>query len=386
MEQELARKALAARAEVASLNNQLELLLARAEGETAALGPGHRPVFRTGRTPRRSWPGWRPVPPPPRGNGTRPRRSRGIQAWTRGGLEAATARAARQPNSLPGNDGCPTPRPPRPSSPPKSEQLGLHRKAEVLGGQLQAAESAEAAEALASQAMAEAAAELRAAALTDPELTGLDEPRPDADAARRRCAHRRHGAAEQLWDACARVRAVLEERLPDESRLAELTARAGQLRGSLEQFTAERRSGAAALEALRAETAGLLAGLRPLEELAAEVQLRAKEAAAAEELVALVGRYAAAEAACAGVAERHRRARDEHQDRRQRWLDLREERLANAAGELAAQLSPAPPVRCAGARTIRYPPRQRRQHWPWPRPEKTAQEASEAAEVDAVRA
>jgi exonuclease SbcC len=126
--------------------------------------------------------------------------------------------------------------------------------------------------------------------------------------------------------------------LPEESRLAGLIARTGQLGSALERLTADRNSGAAALDTLRTETAGLLAGLRPLEELAAEVRLRTKEAAAAEELVAMVGRHAAAEAACAGVAERHRLARDEHQDRRQRWLDLREERLANAAAELAAQL------------------------------------------------
>ena len=79
------------------------------------------------------------------------------------------------------------------------------------------------------------------------------------------------------------------------------------------------------------------------------------------------GAMRAAEAACAGVAERHRVARDEHQDRRQRWLDLREERLANAAAELAAQLLPASPARSAAVRTIRRPPRPRRPHWPSPR-------------------
>jgi exonuclease SbcC len=94
-----------------------------------------------------------------------------------------------------------------------------------------------------------------------------------------------------------------------------------------------------------------------------------------------VGRYAAAEAACGGVAERHSLARDEHQDRRQRWLDLREERLANAAAELSSQLlsgvacpvcgspdHPAPAPAGASALAVAEA-------------EKDAQEACEAAET-----
>ena len=88
------------------------------------------------------------------------------------------------------------------------------------------------------------------------------------------------------------LQAVLEERLPDEARLAGLRSRVTQLRRTWRSWK-RAAAGAAALAALRTESEALLAALRPLEELAAEVQLRTKEAAAAEELVVLVRRYAA---------------------------------------------------------------------------------------------
>jgi exonuclease SbcC len=100
---------------------------------------------------------------------------------------------------------------------------------------------------------------------------------------------------------------------------------------------------------LRAEAAELLAGVKPLEELAAEAQLRTKEAAAAEELVAVVGRYATAARVSESAAVRHLVAREQHQNHRQRWLDLREERLSNAAAELASQLEPGVPCPVCGS-------------------------------------
>jgi exonuclease SbcC len=338
VEQELARKAQAARTEVAGLNNQLELLLARAEAETAALG------LDTAAAPDRdsadsllAWLGDSAA------SAARERRMAAAETERRraghaAGLDAAAARAARQARLAAAEIRRSGAESAAPVLAAKIDKLGLHRRAEVLGGQLEAVERAAGAEEQAAQAMAGAAAELQAAALGNPELAGPELTGPDADSPEPGMAGSDGTALRSALGRLRSVRAVLEERLPEESRLAGLIARTSQLDTALEQLTADRRSGAAALDTLRTETAGLLAGLRPLEELGAEVRLRTKEAAAAEELVAMVGRHAAAEAACAGVAERHRLARDEHQDRRQRWLDLREERLANAAAELAAQL------------------------------------------------
>jgi exonuclease SbcC len=208
--------------------------------------------------------------------------------------------------------------------------------------------------------MTAATEELRAAALTDPELAALGtgtadpalgllagSPGPGGGATDNPTVD--GGALRTALRGLRSLAAVLDERLPDEARLAGLRSRAVQLRGTVAQLEAGRTSGAAALAALRKESETLLAGMRPLEELANEVQLRSKEAAAAEELVVLVRRHGAAVTACGVVEQRHGSAREEYQDRRQRWLDLREERLANAAAELAAQLLPDVPCPVCGS-------------------------------------
>jgi DNA repair protein SbcC/Rad50 len=342
VELELGRKAKAAAAEVATLNQKLDVLLAQAEAETDAL------ELDTADAPDRADPeaflSWL--------EGTaavaaEERQTAALEAELLRGerlsaRDAATARAAREAKLRAAEHRRSDAEAAAAQLGAKSRQLALHRKAEVLGGQLQAVDSAAKAEKRAAAAMAVAMDELRAAVRTDPELAGpggaaldgtaliIDGTAPALD-----------GTA--LRSALGRLRslgAVLEERLPDEARLVGLRSRAAELRQTVAQLEAGRTSGVAALAALRSESEALLAGLRPLEELAAEVQVRAKEAAAAEELVVLVRRHAAAREACGAVERRHVNAREEYQDRRQRWLDLREERLANAAAELASQLLP----------------------------------------------
>src|SRR5213079_483576 len=67
--------------------------------------------------------------------------------------------------------------------------------------------------------------------------------------------------------------------------------------------------------------------------------LHAKEAAAAEELLDIVRRHTAAQRAQEMAADRHSASRGIQLEKKRCWLDLREERLANAAAELAAQLA-----------------------------------------------
>lgn len=344
VEQELGRKAQAARTEVASLNGQLELLLAQAEAETAALG------LDSADAPDRAEPDtfltWLGAAATTAAEQRRAAavEAEGLRAGQMAARDAAAARAARQARLAAAQRRRSEADAAAPAVAARIEQLGLHRKAEVLGGQLQAADSAWAAEEAAAAAMAAAVEELRTAALADPELAALGDRTADGGPGR--------WSGEALRSALGELRslrAVLEERLPDEARLAGLRSRSTQLRLDLTRLEDERTSGNAALLVLRQESADLLAGLRPLEELAAELQLRTKEAAAAEELLVLVRRYAEAEKDCGAVAERHGRARAEYQDRRQRWLDLREERLANAAAELASQLRAGVPCPVCGS-------------------------------------
>ncbi|KQR82575.1 chromosome segregation protein SMC [Arthrobacter sp. Leaf337] len=386
VEQELARQAAEARTEVSGLNNQLDLLLAQARAEAAPSEEDLPDAFPVPDDADHLL-AWLQDTAAARAGILQAEADQAAAARAEAArrLESAAARAARQAKLAAAELRKSAADAAAPELGEKTRQLGLHRRAEVLGGQLQAVDKAEDAEERAAGAMAAAAAELNAAVLLDPELAALatgggaatsrhpagseDEPYFEAAVMRSELSRLRS------------LRAVLEERLPDEARLSGMAVRSTELRSTVEKLREGWRAGAAALDALRAEMAGLLAGLAPLEELAAEAQLRTKEAAAAEELVAVVGRYATAARLCFGVDERHRIARDDQQNHRQRWLDLREERLANAAAELASQLRPAAPCPVCGSPEHPSPAPAATAALAIAEAEQAAQEACEAAEA-----
>ncbi|MCI9871837.1 AAA family ATPase [Arthrobacter humicola] len=389
VEQELSRQAQTAKAEVANLNAKLDLLLAQAESETAALelDPDGAP----GRDEPDALLAWLDAAAAAAVEG---RRSAAGGAEKQAAdqaslLEAANARANRHAKLAAAEQRRIDADAAAPVLAGKAVTLGLHRQAEMLGGQLQAVESAAAAEDLAGTALLDAARQLRSAAATDPELAGqdvLDAGVPtadddDADPVRAGKSVMLDSAA--VRGTLARLRslnAVLTERLPDEARLLGLTQRGGRLRLQLQELEKGRLAGAAALDTLRTESAALSAGIRPLEELAAEVQLRTKEATAADELVTIVGRFLAAEAECAATAGQHAAALSTHQDRRQHWLDLREQRLTNAAAELATQLLAGVPCPVCGSPEHPAPAPAAASALAVAEAEKAAQQASDTAE------
>jgi len=357
VEQELSRQAQTAKAEVANLNAKLDLLLAQAESETAALelDPDGAP----GRDEPDALLAWLDAAAAAAVEG---RRSAAGGAEKQAAdqaslLEAANARANRHAKLAAAEQRRIDADAAAPVLAGKAVTLGLHRQAEMLGGQLQAVESAAAAEDLAGTALLDAARQLRSAAATDPELAGQDVldvgvPTADDDADPVRAGKSVMLDSAAVRGTLARLRslhAVLTERLPDEARLLGLTQRGSRLRLQLQELEKGRLAGAAAVDTLRTESAALSAGIRPLEDLAAEVQLRTKEATAADELVTIVGRFLAAEAGCAATAGQHAAALSTYQDRRQHWLDLREQRLTNAAAELATQLLAGVPCPVCGS-------------------------------------
>jgi exonuclease SbcC len=176
--------------------------------------------------------------------------------------------------------------------------------------------------------------------------------------------------------------AVVEARLPDERRLKELGTR-------IEEKIREQASAGLAvdsstrsLETLRAEEATLLGDMARLEPLANSVEAAERQAVTAAEAVDLVARYQAAARDRDDLEVRHTEARTRSQDLRQAWLDLREERLANAAGELAAALVDGDPCSVCGSTDHPHPAEAARTALSVARDEDAAAKLHEASEKE----
>jgi exonuclease SbcC len=354
LELELSAQAQAARNDVAKLNGELELLAARAEAEASALGEDSAAAgeLATDAEPAGAAPapeetgariGWLEAAVARRGaalsaaaeaaasrsklaSARLDRETARIERQRR--LAAAKARQAAVEAALPGLEI-------------KTATLERHRRAEVLTGQLQAVRSSDMQVRHAAGALESAITLLRLAAGEDPELEQLDLSALDADGAAEAVAGlgvAGLGVAGEL----SRIRsllAVVEARLPDEERLHSLDARRRSLATQQQELSQTDAELGELLGSLRMEHSGLTAGLQPLEILASAAVLHGKEAAAAEELLDVVRRYTAAVTAQEQAVQCHSASRELQLETKARWLDLREERLANAAAELAAQLA-----------------------------------------------
>jgi exonuclease SbcC len=334
VEQELALLAVAARNDVSRLNNELELLGARAEAEVSAVGidassapPAEDAAARIQWLQSAVAVRAGELDSEAEAADAASRESRQLldtsvaRAGRHRRLEAAVARKTAAEEAAPLLDA-------------HAARLSRHRQAEVLTGQLQAVLTSEAQLRSAAAARDSAFTLLRMAADEDRELDGLD---PDAlDAASE--LSRLHS-----------LLAVVEARLPDEERLRGLTAR----RAALVRRTEELRSAdvelEARLQALQVEYTDLSAGAEPLAELAAASVMHTKEAASADELLDVVRRHRSAVAAQQHASEQHEACREDQLQKKRRWLDLREERLTNAAAELAAQLADSQPCPVCGS-------------------------------------
>ncbi|AOY70693.1 SMC family ATPase [Arthrobacter sp. TES] len=210
------------------------------------------------------------------------------------------------------------------------DRLSRHRRASVLGGHLDAVENTARKHRAAVAAMESLREKLASAGFSEATL------------------------AEDLEKVKKNV-AVLEARLPDERRLEDLGVRIQEKLREQAAAGLAVDSLARSLETLRAEDAALLADMEPLEPLAGRREVAEREAAAAAEVVDLVARYQAAARDQDGLEALHADARTKTQDLRQAWLDLREERLANAAGELAAALADGDPCPVCGSQDHPHP-------------------------------
>lgn len=217
----------------------------------------------------------------------------------------------------------------------EAERLALHRQASTLSGQLQALDAAETALERSGLALERANADFFVFARTDAELAHQDLAHIGIDT--------ELGRLQSLL-------AVVKERVADEDRLSALLARKSALTAERQELLGTNQNLAESVAALRSEMGRLRVEMLPLEQLAGEAVLRTKEALAAEELVDVVRRFRATAERCTTATERQLKAKEAHLASRQRWLDVREQRLANAAAELAARLKAGEPCPvCGGA-------------------------------------
>ncbi len=240
------------------------------------------------------------------------------------------------------------------------ERLRRHAKATTLSGHLDAMDRASAARSAADAALEAARERLRQASVDcgDP-ATALA------------------GVQEQL--------AVLDARVPDEQRLREIAARLEGLDAGKTEREARIGLRNAELLSFREEAAGLAARLAPLESEAAKLDRHEQEATAAAVLVETVDRYAVAVQEVSSAASRHSSARENSLELRQKWLDLRELRLLNAAAELADKLEHGEPCPVCGSHEHPQPAEAAFSGLAMADEEKAAHERFEASELKVQR-
>ena len=347
VEQELSRQAQAAQEDVAVLSGQLELLAARAESEAGAL-----------QLEETDWPSKNisaaGVSAPDtmaarlewlmEGAAHRKRelselalaaeaaskeRIRAVEAETalqgrhRRLAEAITRQAAVQ-EALPRLENL-------------NRRLGRHHQAEVLAGQLRSVDTAAVKVHRAADAMESAFTLLRLAADEDPELGQVELGSAHHAALDSDGPALVPGIGDEL-DRLRSLLAVVEARLPDEDRLKALRSKHQQLTAKQQELTGSTTALDRRVEALLDERVRLTSGLEALEGRAGGAALRAKEATAAGELLDVVRRYGTAVAEREAARLDHGASRENQLETKRRWLDVREQRLANAAAELAAKL------------------------------------------------
>ncbi|MBT2531737.1 SMC family ATPase [Arthrobacter sp. ISL-48] len=355
VEQELILRAQAARNDVARLNGELDLLAARAEAEASALGiddPAGPPLEDA---PARM--GWLEDAVTRRGTELAgvAEEAETLSRLRTGQLETELARTERHRRLAAAIARKTAAAALLPVLETHTARLEQHRRAEVLGGQLRAVETSEAQLHNAAGAMESAMTLLRMAAGEDLELAQLDlgaldakmsGPTSTADSGALDSGALDSGALDAVaLDAVGELNrlrsllAVVEARLPDEERLQSLAARTAALQKKQEDLALARLRLGELLGTLRTEQAALSAGLAPIEELASAAVLHAKEATAADELLDVVRRFQSALAAQDLARERHDASREVQLEKKRCWLDRREERLANAAAELATHLA-----------------------------------------------
>ncbi|HEY1155091.1 MAG TPA: SMC family ATPase [Arthrobacter sp.] len=365
LEQELSRQSVAAREDVAVLSSQLGLLASRAETEAAPLQLPEDGAPPADDVPRRL--AWLQDSAALRLAELRDRAA-AAEAASKDRRNEAEQEAARHERNRKLQAAIQRQEAVEEVAQGQEEllsRLGRHRQAEVLQGQLQAVDAASAKVRSAAAAAESAMTLLRFAAVDGGELAqlGLETAAEAAGAALESAASAQTSGADERSTAAkggmpgaaedlGRLRsllAVVEARLPDEDRLRDLRKRQQVLSGKQEELQQAVEVLGNTVSRLLVERVQLVEGMDRLEIRSTDAALRRKEAAAAAELLDVVRRHGSAVKALGLVKARHADSRENLLEAKRRWLDVREERLANAASELAAKLVDGEPCAVCGS-------------------------------------
>ncbi|NKX54599.1 AAA family ATPase [Arthrobacter mobilis] len=225
-----------------------------------------------------------------------------------------------------------------------AEDLEAHRRAELLAAPIRHRDQAAAQAGLAR----EQAGRLAEAAASHPLYADyaaeLPAPPPGGDP-----EETLEGLLAEAADRAGARLGQVQALLPEEERLRALADSEAQLEAGLLGLSVEMRRTAEQTEALRAEAARLQADLQSLQTSAADVPDLERGLEAAEALAATVTEHEACRAQLAEAAGARDEAKALQLDLKERWLDLLQQRLDNAAAELASRLEDGVPCPVCGS-------------------------------------
>jgi exonuclease SbcC len=214
-----------------------------------------------------------------------------------------------------------------------AEDLQAHRRAELLAAPIRHRDQAAAAAARAAgqvRQLAEAAAAHRLYADYGTELPAFDAAGEGTGRLEAVLAEAADRAGAQL----GQVQALL----PEEERLRALEASEAELEAELLRLTGQRHRAAEESNACREEASRLQDALRSLKAAAQDIPALERSVDEAEAVAAAAAGHAACTAELAAATDVRDEAKVLQLDLKERWLDLLQQRLDNAAAELASRL------------------------------------------------